>query len=197
MRILKMSSNHNAQLAWRRLVARQHLDDLWLSTWSIKQPFLRSFVLFYFGISLLKRWFFWAFRGVATIMDKRPWDSNAVFIFFCHFWVSSWNSASLACEQALAFGKGWKKVAFTLPNSPLDRRPAHRLCILFEIFLQFSLLTLFKWNSKKKSGYRHPTLFVGLGQGWVSVNWKMPQKCKCPKTFIHDCRIVCTVFQIP
>ena len=74
-------------------------------------------------------------------MDKCPWDSNAVFIFFCHFWVSSWNSASLACEQALGFGKGWKKINLTLPSSPLDWRPIHRLCrrlcILFEIVLQF------------------------------------------------------------
>ena len=29
-----------------------------------------------------------------TIMDKSLLDSNAVFIFFCHFWVLSWNSAS-------------------------------------------------------------------------------------------------------
>ena len=29
-------------------------------------------------------------KGTAfTIMDKSPWDSNALFIFFCHFWVPS------------------------------------------------------------------------------------------------------------
>ena len=31
-----------------------------------------------------------------TIMDKSPWDSNAIFIFFCHFWVPSENSASFS-----------------------------------------------------------------------------------------------------
>ena len=27
--------------------------------------------------------------GITTIMDKSPWDSNAIFIFYCHFWVPS------------------------------------------------------------------------------------------------------------
>ena len=27
--------------------------------------------------------------GITTIMDKSPWDSNAIFIFHCHFWVPS------------------------------------------------------------------------------------------------------------
>ena len=25
---------------------------------------------------------------IQTIMDKSPWDTNAIFIFFCHFWVA-------------------------------------------------------------------------------------------------------------
>ena len=117
--------------------------------------------------------------GVATIMDKRPWDSNAVFIFFCHFWVSSWNSASLACEQALGFGKGWKKITFILPSSTLDRRPVHRLCILFEIVLQFSLPTLFKVETWKKFWIYVSNFVCGLRGGFGScVNWKTPQKCK-------------------
>ena len=28
-------------------------------------------------------------NGITTIMDKSPWDSNAIFIFYCHFWVPS------------------------------------------------------------------------------------------------------------
>ena len=27
--------------------------------------------------------------GITTIMDKSPWDSNAIFISFRHFWVPS------------------------------------------------------------------------------------------------------------
>ena len=27
--------------------------------------------------------------GITTIMDKSPWDSNAIFNFYCHFWVPS------------------------------------------------------------------------------------------------------------
>ena len=27
--------------------------------------------------------------GITTIMDKSRWDSNAIFIFYCHFWVPS------------------------------------------------------------------------------------------------------------
>ena len=35
-------------------------------------------------------------------------------------------------------------------------------CIIFEIFLQFSLPPPYtKWNLGKSSGYTHPTLFVG------------------------------------
>ena len=29
-------------------------------------------------------------NGITTIMDKSPWDCNAIFVFFfCHFWVPS------------------------------------------------------------------------------------------------------------
>ena len=27
--------------------------------------------------------------GITTIMDKSPWESNAIFISFCYFWVPS------------------------------------------------------------------------------------------------------------
>ena len=27
--------------------------------------------------------------GIQTILDKSPWDSTAIFIFFCHFSVPS------------------------------------------------------------------------------------------------------------
>ena len=27
--------------------------------------------------------------GITTIMNKSPWDSNAIFIFYCYFWVPS------------------------------------------------------------------------------------------------------------
>ena len=41
-----------------------------------------------------------------------------------------------------------------------------KLCILFEIFLQFSLLNpIQSLNSEKISGYTRPTLFVGWGEG--------------------------------
>ena len=37
--------------------------------------------------------------GITTIMDKSPWESNAIFISFCHFWVPSQNGASfLKCS---------------------------------------------------------------------------------------------------
>ena len=32
-----------------------------------------------------------------TILDKSPWDSTAIFIFFGHFSAPSWNSASFSC----------------------------------------------------------------------------------------------------
>ena len=50
-------------------------------------------------------------------------------------------------------------------------------CILFAIFLQFCLPPPdTKLKLGKNSGYTHPTLFVGWGEGWMSMNWKTPQK---------------------
>ena len=53
-------------------------------------------------------------------------------------------------------------------------------CILFEIFLQFSLSPPYtKLKLGKNFGYMRPTLFVGWGErGWTCVNWKMPRKGK-------------------
>ena len=53
-------------------------------------------------------------------------------------------------------------------------------CILFEIFLQFSLPPPYtKLKLGKNSGYTRPTLFVGWGEGgWTCVHWKSPQKRK-------------------
>ena len=75
-------------------------------------------------------------------------------------------------------GKG-EKIAFTLPSSTLDGRPVHRLCILFEIVLQFSLPTLFKVETWKKFWIYVSNFVCGLRGGFGScVNWKTPQKCK-------------------
>ena len=38
-------------------------------------------------------------RGRPTILDKRPWDSTAIFIFFCHF--------SVPLKTVQPFGKFW------------------------------------------------------------------------------------------
>ena len=35
-------------------------------------------------------------NNLSTILDKSPWDSTAIFIFFCHLSVPSWNSASFS-----------------------------------------------------------------------------------------------------
>ena len=52
-------------------------------------------------------------------------------------------------------------------------------CIIFKIFLQFSLrppYTTLKHG--KNSGFTRPTLFEGRGEGWICLNWKTPQKCE-------------------
>ena len=63
-------------------------------------------------------------------------------------------------------------------------------CILFGIFLQFSLpppFTMLKLG--KKSGYTRPTLFVGWGEGLDLCELaNAPEMQKCPKTFVDDCR---------
>ena len=74
-------------------------------------------------------------------MDKSPWDSTAICIFFRLF------------------------------SSLLKQ------CIIFEIFLQFSLpLPYTKLKLRKNFGSMRPTLFVGDGRGPTCVNWKTPQK---------------------
>ena len=52
-------------------------------------------------------------------------------------------------------------------------------CILFEIFLQFSLPhPIQSWNSEKILDTRVQHCLWGEGRGWTCVNWKTPQKCK-------------------
>ena len=91
---------------------------------------------------------------IQTILDKSPWDSTAIFIFFCYFSVPSLNSA--------AFSK----------FSCSSRSP-----------------TLYKVETRKEilDSYIQHCLW-GERRGWTYVNWKTPQKCKCSKTFVHDCR---------
>ena len=81
----------------------------------------------------------------STILDKSPWDSTAIFIFFCHFSV----------------------------------RSLLKQCIIFEIFLQFSVAlpyTKLKLGKILDTRVQH-CLWDG-GRGWTCVNWKMPQKRK-------------------
>ena len=40
--------------------------------------------------------FFLVLSNKATILDKSPWDSTAIFLFFCYFSVPSQNSASFS-----------------------------------------------------------------------------------------------------
>ena len=64
-------------------------------------------------------------------------------------------------------------------------------CILFEIFLQFSLPPLYtKLKLGKNSGYTRPALFMGWGEELdLSELENVPETQKCPKTFVHDCRL--------
>ena len=57
-------------------------------------------------------------------------------------------------------------------------------CILFEIFLQFSLPSPYaKLKLGKNSGYTRPTLFVGWGEGLdLSELENAPEIRKYPKT---------------
>ena len=62
-------------------------------------------------------------------------------------------------------------------------------CIIFEMFLQFSLPPPYtKLKLGKNSGYTRPTLFVGWGEGLDLYELEnAPEKQKCPKTVVHDC----------
>ena len=68
-------------------------------------------------------------------------------------------------------------------------------CILFEIFLQFSLPNpIQSWNSEKNSGCTRPTWFVGWGEGLDLCELEnAPETQKCPKTFVHD--FTCSVIR--
>ena len=44
----------------------------------------------------------------------------------------------------------------------------------------------------KNSGYTHPTSFVGWGEGLDLCGLENdPKMRKCPKSFVHDCSLVC------
>ena len=50
---------------------------------------------------------------------------------------------------------------------------------------------LYKVETRKKSGYTRPTLFVGWGERLDLCELEnAPETQKCPKTFVHDCRLV-------
>ena len=68
----------------------------------------------------------------STILDKSPWDSTAIFIFFCHFSV----------------------------------RSLLKQCIIFEIFLQFSVaLPYTKVETRKKFWIHASNIVCGMGGG--------------------------------
>ena len=64
-------------------------------------------------------------------------------------------------------------------------------CIIFEIFLYFSLPPPYtKLKLGNNSGYTRPTLFVGWREGLDLCELEnAPETQKCPKTFVHDCRL--------
>ena len=45
------------------------------------------------GIGKMEKKTFYPKTRIQTIMDKSPWDTNAIFIFFCHFRVALKNRA--------------------------------------------------------------------------------------------------------
>ena len=62
-------------------------------------------------------------------------------------------------------------------------------CIIFEIFLQFSLPPLYtKFKLGKNSECTRPTLFVEWGEGLDLCELEnAPETQKCRKTFVNDC----------
>ena len=65
-------------------------------------------------------------------------------------------------------------------------------CIVFEIFLQFSLppppTPYTKLKLGKNAAYTRPTLFVGWGERLDLCELEnAPETQKCTKTFVHDC----------
>ena len=61
-------------------------------------------------------------------------------------------------------------------------------CTLFEISYSSTFPhPMQSWNSEKILDTRVQHCLWGEGRGWTCVNWKTPQKCKCPKTSVHDC----------
>ena len=86
--------------------------------------------------------------------------------------------------------------------------PLLKQCILFKIFLQFSLpppYTKLKLGKILDTRVQH--CVWGEGRGWTYVNWKTPQKCKSVprllsvivdkryRAFSHDVMWVILVFQ--
>ena len=87
----------------------------------------------------------------STILDKSPWDSTAIFIFFCHF--------SVPPKTVHSF----RNFLAVLPPPPYIWPP-----YIWKLF----------WNSEKILDTRVQHCLLGEGRGWTWVNWKTPQKCK-------------------
>ena len=88
--------------------------------------------------------------------------------------------------------QSWTKVLGTVLQYSyfsVISRSLLKQCILFKIFLQFCLPPPYtKLKLWKNSGYTHPTLFEGWGEGLGLCQLEnAPEMQKCPKTFVHDC----------
>ena len=91
-------------------------------------------------------------------LDKIPWDSAAIFIFFCHFSVPSYKSASFS------------KFSCSSPSPTPPPTP-----------------TLYKVENGKKFWIHTSSIVCGV-RGGVGPVWIGKQKRKSvPRLFVYDC----------
>ena len=79
--------------------------------------------------------------------------------------------------------QSWTKVLMTVLQYSyfsVISRSLLKQCLLFEIFLQFTLPPPYtNLKLRRNSGYtRVQHCLWDEGRGWTFVNWKTPQKCK-------------------
>ena len=153
---------------------------------------------------------------LATILDKSPWDSNPVLIYYIFFEIFLQFSLPLPYTKLKLRKKFWTHFQrglwgegrggpVCIGKRPKKCKEVPRLLSMFAI-MDKSLIpglphktahpppppppTLYKVETRKKFWIHASNFVCGVGgRGYACVNWKMLQKCKCPNTSVHDCRL--------
>ena len=85
-----------------------------------------------------------------ALIDKSPWDSNAVFIFFCHFWVPISNGRSFS-KLFLQFSRNFPSCVENISTLEEKFRISARPCNILYCNLRSGDFYLYFFSAVEKN----------------------------------------------